>query len=128
MSERNKEIVEKVNAALAEGSTEGFLSFCADDVEWTMVGDKSVKGKEAIRQWMASMASEGSELPKFTVDNVIAEGDFVTTHGDMTMKDKDGKTAPYSYCDIYRFRDGKIVELRAFVIKTEAKYESSSAA
>jgi len=98
MSAKNKEIVEKVNAAFAEGSTEKFLSLCADDVEWTTVGDKAVKGKDAIRQWMASMGN--MEPPKFTVDNVIAEGDFVTAYGDMTMKDKDGEVAPYSYCDI----------------------------
>lgn len=125
MSTKNKEIVEKVNAAFAEGSTEGFLSFCAEDVEWTMVGDKTVKGKDAIRQWMASM---DMEPPKITVSNVIAEGDFVAAHGDVTMKDKDGRAVPYSYCDIYRFQGDKIVELRAFVIKTEAKYETSSAA
>ena len=126
MSAKNKEIVEKVNAAFAKGGVEGFLSFCADDVEWTIVGDKNVKGKDAIRQWMASMG--GMEPPKFTVNNVIAEGDFVTASGDMTMKDKDGKVAPYAYCDIYRFRDGKIVELRSFVVKTEAKREASSGA
>ncbi len=125
MSEKNKEIIGKVNAAFAAGSTEGFLSFCAEDVQWTMVGDKTVKGKDAIRKWMASMDSES---PKFTVANVIAEGDFVTAYGDMTMKDKDGKTVPYSYCDIYRFRADKIVELSSFVVKTEAKYETSSAA
>ena len=124
MSVKNKEIVEKVNAAFAEGSIEGFLSFCADDVVWTMVGDKIVKGKDAIRQWMASMGK--MEPPKFTVANVIAEGDFVAAHGEITMKDKDGKAAPYSYCDIYHFREDKIVELRAFVIKTEAKYETNS--
>jgi len=71
MSQKHKEIIEKVNAAFAKGSTEGFLSFCAEDVEWTMVGDKTVKGKDAIRQWMASMGD--MEPPKFTVDNVIAE-------------------------------------------------------
>lgn len=130
MSEKNKEIIAKVNAAFAEGSTEGFLSFCADDVEWTMVGDKTVTGKEAIRKWMASM---DMEPPKITVDQVIAEGDFATAYGEVTMKEKDGKAVPYSYCDIYRFRGDKIVELTAFVIKTEAqhtatKYETSSAA
>ena len=119
MSATNKEIVENVNAAFAEGSTEGFLSFCAEDVAWTMVGDKTVKGKDAIRQWMASMGH--MEPPKFTVNHVIAEGDFVTAYGDMTMKDKDGKVVPYAYCDIYRFRGDKIVELSAFVIQTEAK-------
>ncbi|MGH9941313.1 MAG: nuclear transport factor 2 family protein [Pyrinomonadaceae bacterium] len=129
MSEKNKEIVGKVNATFLEGNFEGFLEFCADDVEWTIVGDRSVKGKDAIRQWMKSMAAENPEPPKFTVvDPVIAEGDFVTARGDMTMKDKNGKAVPYSYCDVYRFRGDKIVELSSFVIKTEAKYETSSAA
>ena len=123
MSGNNKAIVDKVNAAFAEGSVEGFLACCADDVTWTMVGDTTVHGKDAIRQWMASM---DMEPPQFTVAHVIAEGDFVTTHGDMTMKDKDGKVVPYAYCDIYRFRGDKIVALRAFVIQTEAQSQTSS--
>jgi ketosteroid isomerase-like protein len=122
MSAKNKEIVEKVNASFAEGDVEGFLSNCADDVVWTMVGNKTTRGTNAIREWLASM---DMEPPKFTVDNIIAEGDFVTAYGDMTMKEKDGKAVPYAYCDIYRFRDGKIVELNSFVIKTEAKAESA---
>jgi hypothetical protein len=55
MAVNNKAIVEKVNAAFAAGSTEGFLACCAEDVAWTMVGDTTVQGKDAIRQWMASM-------------------------------------------------------------------------
>ena len=125
MSAKNKEIVEKVNASFAEGGVEGFLSHCADDVVWTIVGDKTVKGKKAIREWMASM---DMETPKFTVANIIAEGDFAACNGDMTMKDKDGKTVPYAYCDLYRFRDGKIAELTSFVVKTEAKAESATGA
>lgn len=117
MSNKNKEIIEKVNAAFAENNPEGFLSFCADNVEWTMIGEKSVKGKAGIREWMAAM--KDVEPPKFTVDKVIAEGDSVVAYGDMTMKDKDGKTVPYAYCDIYRFSGDKIVELNSFVITTE---------
>ena len=123
MSAKNKEIIEKVNASFAEGGVEGFLSFCADDVVWTIVGDRTVKGKGAIREWMASM---NMEPPKFTVANIIAEGDSVTAHGGMTMKDKDGKTVPYAYCDIYHFRNGKIAELISFVVKTEAKAEKAT--
>jgi uncharacterized protein len=122
MAVNTKAIVEKVNAAFAEGSTEGFLAFCAEDVAWTMVGDTTVQGKDAIRQWMASMGS--MEPPRFTVHNVIAEGDFVTAYGDMIMQDKDGAVVPYAYCDIYHFRGEKIVELRAFVIPTEAKSQT----
>jgi uncharacterized protein len=122
MAVNNKAIVAKVNAAFAAGSTEGFLAFCAEDVAWTMVGDTTVQGKDAIRQWMASMGS--MEPPRFTVHNVIAEGDFVTAYGDMIMQDKDGAVVPYAYCDIYHFRGEKIVELRAFVIPTEAKSQT----
>ena len=57
-----------------------------------------------------------------TIDNCY----FVAAYGDMTMKEKDGKTVPYEYCDIYRFQGGKIVELSSFVIKTEARAESAS--
>lgn len=114
MSAKNKEIVEKVNAAFAENNMEGFLSFCADEIEWTMVGEKSVKGKRAIRRWLESM---DMEPPKFTVDAVIAEGDFVAAHGSMIMKEKDGKASPYAYCDIYRFRNARIIQLLSFIIK-----------
>jgi ketosteroid isomerase-like protein len=120
----NKEIIEKVNAAFAENSVEGFLSFCADDVEWTMVGDRTVKGKDAIRSWMGSIPS--SEPPKFTVQNMIAEGDYVIAYGDMTMKEE-GKTTPYSYCDVYRLRANTITELRSFVVKTVSEAASGSA-
>ncbi|MEH1791320.1 MAG: nuclear transport factor 2 family protein [Nostoc sp.] len=115
MSDKNKAILEEANAAIAEGNNEGFLSCCTDDTEWTFVGDKTLKGKEAVRQYMAMTYIEP---PTFMVSNLIAEGNFVTALGDITMKGEDGKAAHYSYCDIWRFRDGKIVELRAFVIKT----------
>jgi uncharacterized protein len=125
MSEKNKAILEKGNAAIAEGNNEGFLSFCADDTKWTFVGDKTLKGKEAVRQYMAATYIKP---PKFTVANLIAEGDFVTALGDITLKDEDGNAVHYSYCDVWRFRGDKIVELRAFVIETKVKNETSSAA
>lgn len=127
MSDRNKEIVEKVNASFLEGNFEGFLDFCADDVQWTMIGEKTVKGKENIRQWMTSMNEENPEPPKFTVaDPIIADGDFVVGRGDMTMKDKDGKSGSYSYCDVYRFRNDKIIELNSYVVKTEAQHKTTT--
>ncbi|MBW4662026.1 MAG: nuclear transport factor 2 family protein [Drouetiella hepatica Uher 2000/2452] len=124
MSNNNKAILEAANAAIAEGNYEGFLSFCTDDTEWTFVGDKTLKGKAAVRQWMAT---EYVEPPLNIVTNLIAEGDFVTALGDITIKDEDGKAAHYSYCDVWCFRGGKMVELKAFVIKTKVKDDSNAA-
>jgi ketosteroid isomerase-like protein len=121
MSAKNKEIVVKVDAAFAENNVEGFLSFCADEIEWTMVGDRTVKGKEEIRRWLGSM---GSDPPSFSPSGVIAEGNFVSAYGNMKLKDKSGEAVQYSYCDIYRFRGDKIIELRSFVIKIDGKSET----
>lgn len=115
MSSRNRELVEQVNAAFTRGDVEGFLSCCADDVVWTMVGEKTMRGKQAIRGWMGSAPAEP---PQFTVDALIADGDFATAYGDMTMKE-DGKAVPYSYCDVYRFKGGRIAEMKSFVIKRD---------
>lgn len=118
MAENNKAILEKANAFISNGDHEGFLSFCSNNTEWTFVGDKTLHGKEAVRQWMATTYLEP---PKFMVEHLIAEGDFVTALGNISMKDEDGKLANYSYCDVWRFQDGKMVALKAFVIKTESK-------
>ena len=55
--------------------------------------------------------------PKFTVENIISEGDFVIAIGTIRLKDENGIMASHSYCDVWRFLDGKISGLKAFVIK-----------
>ena len=113
--ENYKETVEKINETFTKGDTEGFLSYCADDVTWNMVGEKTVTGIGSIREFMAQM--EGFEPPIFTVDSVAADGEYVAAQGDMTMKDENGNINDYRYCDFYRFSDGKIIELNSYVIK-----------
>ena len=109
----NKAILEKANAAIVKGNYEEFLSFCTDDTKWTFVGDQTLQGKEQVRQYMATAYQEP---PKFMVEKFIAEGEFVTAVGKISMKNGNGTIVDYSYCDIWRFRNGKMVELTAFVI------------
>ena len=112
-----KETVQRINEAFAENNFEKVLSFCADDVIWTMVGETSVTGKDQIRKWMASM---DPQTPQLSIRQVIAEGDSVVVRGDMVMPDKkDGPRIPYTFCDIYRFSGDKVAELNAFVIRTD---------
>jgi len=114
VTQENKETLKKANAAISQGDNEGFLSFCADDLAWTMVGDTTLNGKPAVREWMATAYKEP---PRFAVTDLIAENDFVTALGDISLENEDGKAEHYAYCDVWRFRDGKMVELRAFVVR-----------
>lgn len=115
MDLNNKEVLEKANAAVTDGDNEGFLFFCTDDVKWTFVGDLVLEGKEAVRQYMKTAYLEP---PKFMVENLIAEGEFVTAIGTINLKNEEGKMIHYAYCDVWQFRDGKMAELKAYVIES----------
>lgn len=114
MSELNKALLQKANAAVAAGDNEAFLSFCAEDIVWATVGGETLRGKEAVRAWMAKGYAEP---PEFTVHNLIADGDFVAALGEIMSKDEQGKPVRNAYCDVWRFRDGKMVELKAYVVE-----------
>ncbi|TLV02889.1 nuclear transport factor 2 family protein [Dyadobacter luticola] len=110
----NKQILQAANNAVMQGDNEGFLAFCTDDVVWTFVGDQTLRGKEAVRQYMAETYLEP---PQFDVENMIEGGVYVTAIGKIDLKDADGNLVNYSYCDVWRFEDGKMAELTAFVIQ-----------
>ena len=118
MAADRKAVIEHINDAFAENNLEKVLSFCTNDFIWTMVGDTSVKGKDAIRQWMASMDVEPPQ--ELRIQQVLAEGDTVITRGDMMMKGRKEPAAhSYAFCDVYRFKGDKVAELTAFVIRTD---------
>lgn len=111
MSERNRQVVDRVNEAFALGSVERFLECCADDVEWTMIGEGTAQGKEAVREWMRSMEADP---PRFLIEDTIEAGDRIVVCGTMSLDEDDDPD--YAFCDIYRLRDGKVIELRSFVV------------
>ena len=116
MSETHKATLTKANAAIARGDFEGFLQFCTDDTKWTFLGDRTLSGKQAVREWMESAYRE---LPEFNVHRLIGEGDFLTALGEIALKDESGRQRRYAYSDVWRFREGKLAELHAFVVEAE---------
>lgn len=114
MTESNKAILAKANAAITSGNYEEFLSFCTDDTEWTFVGEQTLRGKEAVRSWMATAYQKP---PTFQVERFIAEDEFVTALGTILLPAEAGTETEHAYCDVWRFRDGKMAALTAFVLK-----------
>jgi ketosteroid isomerase-like protein len=115
MSEDHKTILANANAAIMAGDFEGFLKFCTEDTVWDFVGDTVLRGKQAVREWMAATYTEP---PRFQVHQMIGDGDFVAALGEIALADQDGNTRRHAYCDVWKFREGKMAELRAFVVAT----------
>jgi uncharacterized protein (TIGR02246 family) len=109
----NKSILTQANEAIAAGDYEEFLSFCTEDTEWHFVGEQVLKGKDAVRKYIAD---NYREPPRFKVEKMIADGAMLAVLGTISIKDKDGKFKDHEYCDVWEFRDGKMAGLKAFVI------------
>jgi len=115
MSETNKEILRKANQAISQGDFEGFLLHCSEDTEWNFIGEQTIRGKDAVRQWMIETYKEP---PRFRVDRMIADADFVAALGEIMIRNESGEDQRHAYCDVWRFEGGRMVELRAFVVAT----------
>ena len=119
MSENNKIILQQANAAVVAGDYERFLSHCTDDVVWTFVGERVLNGKTAVRGYIEATYVEP---PRFSVERMMAEGEFVTAMGDIALKNGAGKLVHYEYCDVWRIRNGKLAELKAFVVEVKLEH------
>lgn len=115
MTDANKKVLLAANAAISVLDIEGFLQHCADDIRWHAVGEQVIEGKTALRQWMNTTYLKP---PQFSVTDLIAEDDHVVAVGRITVEDASGATVPASYSDVWRFRDGRMAELTAFVVPT----------
>ncbi|GEM49314.1 nuclear transport factor 2 family protein [Deinococcus cellulosilyticus] len=113
-TQKMKMVLEEANQAITRGDFEGFLKFCTEDTEWNFVGDRTLRGKEAVREYMETAYRV---IPTFSIHHMIAEGDFLTAIGEITLTDEQGKATHYRACDVWRFRDGKMAELQAYVIE-----------
>lgn len=111
----NKDVLTRANAAIRNGDHEGFLSCCSDDVVWEFVGDRTIEGKDAVRRYIDETYLSP---PRFDVAAMVADGDLLVAVGEIVTEDDEGREQPNAYCDVWRFREGQMVELRAFVVPT----------
>jgi ketosteroid isomerase-like protein len=109
----NKEIIREVNKSFMTKDLDGILKHVADDVQWDMPGAFSHKGKEAFGK-EASNAFIGKLEIKSRTE--VAEGDHVVVEGEVEAQFAGSKTFKAVFLDIYRLENGKIKEMRSYVI------------
>lgn len=110
----NTKILLEANQLVRDGKYEEYLSYLTQDSKWIFVGERTLLGKEAVRQYMQEFYLAP---PIFDMERSIEEGDLVTAAGNISLKNPDGSYSHYSYCDIWRFDNGKLAEVTAYVIE-----------
>jgi uncharacterized protein len=104
------------------GSVQTWLGLFTDDIVIRSLGDenprlefaKSRQSKSGAEQYFAELRSSW-EMVYFTPEVFIAQDDRVVVLSKVAFKSRiTGKTARSPKADIFRFRDGKIVEFVEF--------------
>lgn len=113
MSNSHKAVLAQANAAIRKRDFEGFLKFCTEDTVWIFVGDKTLRGKAEVRNWMEESYREP---PDFDVHTMVGGDGHVVAIGEITVTDSTGKAVRHKYCDIWRFEGELMAELQAFVV------------
>lgn len=102
----------EANDYIISGDNEMFLSLCTEDVVWEFVGEQVLRGKQAVRDYIATAYATP---PEFFVDDLISESNHVVAIGRITLKNGDGNKIHAEYCDVWKFRENKMAALKAFV-------------
>jgi uncharacterized protein len=115
----NKRLMEGIFDELARGNGKPFVEALAEDVRWTIIGgtawSRTWKGFEAVRRDLLDpLFGQFETTYSAKAIRVIAEGDFVVieSRGDVTTKS--GKPYRNTYCNVYRLKKGKVVEITEY--------------
>lgn len=109
-----KEFLKNFNVAFATGDAQFIIDHVSDDIQWTMYGDKELKGKK-------DFAKEINIMKDYVADEVIVHS--IVTHGAEAALNGEIKMGgkSYAFCDVYRFVSAGstlIKELKSYVIAT----------
>lgn len=106
----NEQIFLNANQALGAGHYEEFITYCAEDITWENVGKNTFNGKAELLNYISS-AYEGMT---FTTEISVKEDDIIVELGQIVLGN--GGNPSSSYCDVWKFQDGLIKQVRSFVI------------
>ena len=119
MSQENVDVVHRIAVALGQRDLAVFLDLTDPAVEWhssiSVVSEGGAyHGHDGVRQYVSDVEDTFESL-EATVDRVLDVGDVVIAVGRLHYRGKVSgieTEAPMGW--VYRFRQGKVVYLRAF--------------
>jgi uncharacterized protein len=112
----NKQLLQEAFAETAKGNGRAFVAALADDVAWTIIGttawSRTYQGKVAVlAELLGPLNTQLANRNTITAHRFVAEGDQVVVEGRGQNVTKTGKQYNNRYCWVFRFKDGRVVEL-----------------
>ena len=112
--------VREIFKRLENGNADEFFTHVSDDVDWTVEGYHPLAGRYRSKadflghtfEKLAKVLPQGTQLQ---VEHALMCGDWAVVELHSLATAKNGLRFDNRYCWVCRFRDGKIVEVRAYL-------------
>lgn len=115
----NRAIIRRFYEAGNAGDLEAALAVLADDVTWTNIGSTpfsgTFTGKDVLlAELLGPVFSRLNGGIHATIDNVVAEGDFVVVQARGAAETIDGRPYNNTYCHVFQLRDDEIARVTEY--------------
>ncbi len=116
----NKQLVRQLYAELSKGNTKPFIDCLAEDIRWTVIGTTkfsgTIEGKQnVVNKLFNRVAAQLNGPTKTTINNLIAEGEYVVVESSGQVVTTAGKPYTNTYCEIFRLADGEVKEVTVYL-------------
>jgi ketosteroid isomerase-like protein len=114
---RNTQTIETYLDGFRKNDHAQILSCLTDDIEWTVFGHFHLTGKQAYDDAIEGPGSAGP--PQLDIVRMVEQDDVVMAELTGSATRDTGEVMRMSMAEVFRMRDGKICERRAWVIELE---------
>ena len=112
-----EEFIRDFNEAFSRNDMDFILNNMSDDIAWEFVGEKTMEGKDAVKEFMKPMSSvETLEMQLF---QIITHGRTAAVNGRMKIKEPSGEIKSFGFADFYvlnGLKSPKIKKMTSYVL------------
>jgi c-di-GMP-related signal transduction protein len=109
---------------LSSKFSEGNFAFCYDyfdnNIQWKIIGNKTLQGKEAVINFCEKMLQEMANTT-FKNSNMVIENNTIVVEGNCKFFNEDNTEGEVSYCDVFKFENDKILKITSYCIENKSK-------
>jgi uncharacterized protein len=118
-AQENKKLMQDIFAELARGDRSLIGKHTAENFRIVVMGKSSwsqtIEGKENVRKYREYVRSCFKDPGKTVPERFIADGDIVAVEARGDNCSASGERYDNHYCLVFRFAEGKIVEMREYM-------------
>lgn len=119
MVDMNKQVVRDFYETANRGDMDACLGLLAEDLVWTNIGSTrfsgTYSGKQAVlEELIGPLFGQLRAGISSRIDRLVSEGDVVVAETSGTAETLDGVAYNNTYCQIFKVRDGRIVQVKEY--------------